>query len=181
MSQAPDDPTLFMGQGTTYDEYTGQLLVAEAANIVFGTNPAFGVESFLELYPQFGQNSNGDWPIENGTVYQAVLQTYINLASACVNWLRWRDSWQVGMCFFVAHFMTLWLQSYTDPELPVRAVASAGLSKGIMASKSVGDVSVSYQLVTQGWESWGAWNLTLFGQQFIQLANLAGKGPVYVW
>lgn len=176
------EPYLPLGQGAVYDDYTAELMGIEAANIVFGDNPTWEMANFLAIYPQFGQNTDGNWPIENSTVYQAAMQMYINLASACLSWLRWRDTWELGMANFVAHFLTLWLQAYVDPSLATSAsVASAGLAKGIMSSKSVGDVSASYQLITQGWEGWGSWNLTTYGQQLVTFAKMMGAGMVYVW
>ena len=60
------------------------------------------------------------------------------------------------------------------------AVAAAGLAGGIQTSKSVGDVSVSYQVLTS-LESWGAWNLTRFGQLLVTMAKVIGSGPMIFW
>jgi hypothetical protein len=60
------------------------------------------------------------------------------------------------------------------------AVAAAGLAGGIQTSKSVGDVSVSYQVLTS-LESWGAWNLTRFGQLLATMAKVIGSGPMLIW
>jgi Protein of unknown function (DUF4054) len=59
-------------------------------------------------------------------------------------------------------------------------VAAQGLSFGIQTSKSVGDVSVSYQVLT-ALESWGAWNLTLYGQELATAAAVIGSGPMVIW
>ena len=60
------------------------------------------------------------------------------------------------------------------------AVAAAGLAGGIQTSKSVGDVSVSYTVLTS-LESWGAWNLTRFGQLLATMAKVIGSGPMLFW
>ena len=60
------------------------------------------------------------------------------------------------------------------------AVAAAGLAGGIQTSKSVGDVSVSYQVLTS-LENWGAWNLTKFGQLLATMARVIGSGPALFW
>ena len=60
------------------------------------------------------------------------------------------------------------------------AVAAAGLAGGIQTSKSVGDVSVGYQVLTS-LESWGAWNLTRFGQLLATMAKVIGSGPLLIW
>jgi hypothetical protein len=60
------------------------------------------------------------------------------------------------------------------------AIAAAGLAGGIQTSKSVGDVSVSYQVLTS-LENWGAWNLTRFGQLLATMARVIGSGPALIW
>lgn len=56
-------------------------------------------------------------------------------------------------------------------------IAAQGLAGGIQTSKSVGDVSVSYTVLTS-LEAWGAWNLTKYGQQLATMAKVVGMGPV---
>lgn len=58
-------------------------------------------------------------------------------------------------------------------------IAAQGLAGGIQTSKSVGDVSVSYQTLTS-LEEWGQWNLTLYGQQLASAARIMGAGPMVV-
>lgn len=109
-----------------------------------------------------------------------VLDLYIALASASLNQARWQAAWQTGMALYVAHFATLWLQSEGDPVSTAGQAAATGLAQGIIVSKSVGDVSVSMQPY-QGFEAWGAFQQTVYGQQLISLAKVVGWGPVYVW
>lgn len=118
----------------------------------------------------------------NFLVPQAVLQMYVNLASASLNYNRWLDQWLIGMSLFIAHFATLYLWSLPTQTNPSAAqVAQAGIAKGILVSKAVGDVSGSYQLIIGDMESWGAFNLTIFGQQLITMAKIIGIGPMYIW
>jgi hypothetical protein len=154
--------------------------IANAANITFGTNPTYTIADFLAVYPQFGAYA-GDPPVWSGVIPEAVLQMYINLASACLSQERWCDSWQVGMALFVAHFATLYLQSTTAPGSSAAQVAQAGQAKGVLVSKAVGDVSGSYQQIVSDIDGWAAWKLTTFGQQLLTMARLIGKGGMYVW
>lgn len=66
-------------------------------------------------------------------------------------------------------------QVYTGAQ-----VAAQALAGGIQTSKSVGDVSVSYQTLTS-LEDWGQWNLTLYGQQLATMAKVVGSGPMVIW
>lgn len=116
----------------------------------------------------------------NPLVPVPVLVTFINLASACVQYARWLELWQLGMSLFVAHYCTLWLDSENQPGGTPGQVAGAGLANGILTSKSAGDVSAGYSPIS-GMEEWGAWQLTTYGQQFATLAKIVGWGPMYVW
>lgn len=110
-----------------------------------------------------------------------VLQLYVNLASASLVQARWLDSWPIGMSLFIAHFCTLYLQSDGDLYSTPGQAAVAGLSRGIATSKSAGDVSVGYTPVTPGIDTWGAWNLTSYGQQFATMAVAIGSGPMWIY
>jgi Protein of unknown function (DUF4054) len=59
-------------------------------------------------------------------------------------------------------------------------IAAQGLAGGIQTSKSVGDVSVSYQVLT-ALEDWGAWNLTKYGQLLATQARVIGMGPMVIY
>jgi hypothetical protein len=108
----------------------------------------------------------------------AVIQTYINLASASLVQARWQDTWQIGMNLFVDHFLTLFMRSQGNVGSSAGAIASSGLEKGIMVSSSAGDVSKSIQIPT-GLEGFGAWQETSSGVQLITFAKIIGMGPMY--
>jgi len=59
-------------------------------------------------------------------------------------------------------------------------VAAQGIANGIMTSKSVGDVSASYN-VLESLKEFGQWNLTLYGQQLATMAKVIGSGPMVIW
>ena len=82
----------------------------------------------------------------------------------------------------MAHFCTVYLMAYLDSNAEAAAVISSGQSKGLVSSKSVGDVSVSYDfsLAMQNVEGWGQFNLTTFGNQFVSISKLMSKGGMWV-
>ena len=41
----------------------------------------------------------------------AVIQLYVNLASASLVQARWQDSWLLGMAWFIAHYVTLFVET----------------------------------------------------------------------
>jgi len=166
MSIPDTSPELW--QEGSYSDQSLSGIAANASNIRFGTNPAYTVAEFLEVYPQFGRVGN------------STLTMFVNLASACLSYDRWDAQWNFAMALFVAHYTTLYLQASVDDSGNTKLVVSSGLAKGIAVSKSAGDVSVSHSLVA-GWDSFGAWNLTAYGQQLITMAKLVGSGPMFVW
>lgn len=113
-------------------------------------------------------------------VPQSVLQMYINLANASLQQARWQDSWLFAMGLFVAHYATLYLRSAGSVGGTPQQIASSGLALGLAVSKAAGDVSITNEYIT-GWEDWGAWSLTLFGQQLITMAKIVGMGGMYIY
>lgn len=88
----------------------------------------------------------------------------------------------VGTVLNDALFAVWPVQTTTLAPLPENGaqIAAQGLAGGIQTSKSVGDVSVSYQVLT-ALEDWGAWNLTSYGQQLATMARVIGSGPMVIW
>lgn len=151
-------------------------IIAGASNIKGGDNPPFTVDDFKKIYPQFWKGKKPLVPVE-------VIDMYVQLAAACVKKARYHDMWKHCMCLFVAHFLTLYMQTMVDPEFAdARAVAAAGQTKGLMTSKSVDGVSASYDFsaVLQDLDGWAAWKLTAFGAQFATLAKAYGMGGMRV-
>lgn len=76
----------------------------------------------------------------------------------------------------VAHMLTLERQ-----QIITASVGGApGVSQGPVSSKSVGPVSVSYDVNASIEENGGFWNLTVYGTRFLRLAKQIGMGPIQV-
>lgn len=153
-------------------------IISGASNIKTGTNPPFTLEDFYNVYPQFGPNKDGIY-----VVPELVMNMYLDLAHASVKENRWHSYWKVGMCFFIAHFCTLYLQGVANPESGAAGVLEAGKAKGLDTSISVGNVSVStdYSTIASGIDGWAGWKLTTYGQQLATIGRLIGKGGMYVY
>ena len=154
-------------------------IIARASNIRPGGNPTdYTLETFLAEYPQFTATENGVPAIPD-----VVKQAWFNLAYNSLSYNRYHELWRTCMGLFIAHWLTLYLQTQTAADAPIRNIVNAGLAKGVQTSKSAGDLSVSYDFsaVANDFEGWGTYKLTLFGQQFITLARLACKGGMVVW
>ena len=175
----PDTAQDLWQEGAFLD-YSLSALAAAASNLRFGTNPAYAIADFLAVYPQFGSVDDQGAFTGIGNLSQGALQIFVNLASASLSQDRWQDSWTFAMALFVAHYATLHLKATEGAAGNARQIAQAGLAKGVQVSKSA-DLSTGYQAITSGWESWGQWNLTMYGQQLIGMARLIGKGPMLIW
>lgn len=148
-------------------------LMADAANIRDGANPAFTLEELKGIYPQF----------KGGAVPDMVLAMYLELADNAIKEARWHSYWKMAMGLFIAHFATLWAMGTADAASMAADVVSAGEARGLVASKSAGGVSISmdYGTLIGGLNDWAAWNMTQYGTQLATLAKMVGKGGMQVW
>lgn len=146
-------------------------IIANAGNIVTGSNPQYTSTDFLAMYPQFANVPN------------FVTEAWVKMAHASLNINRYHDTWEMAMGLFVAHYLTLYLQTAADPNDSVGKIVNAGLAKGLQTSKSVDGLSVGYNFdtVANDFDGWGTYKNTAFGQQFITIAKIAGMGGMVVW
>lgn len=154
------------------------VIIAGAANIKGGENPPFSAEDFKAIYPQFWDNEG------NTLVPEAVLEMYIAFADSFVKESRYHDAWKVCMSLVVAHFLVLYLRTMSaDPDSGAVGVIKAAETKGLVASKSVDGVSVSYDFSTAlaDLDGWADWKTTEFGIQYITIAKNYMRGGMYVW
>lgn len=116
---------------------------------------------------------------ESPLVPLAIVQAYLNLANASLMSSRWREAWPIAMGLYIAHYLTLYLETDSNPTATAAQAVTQGLQHGIAVSKAVGDTSIGLQTLT-GLESWGAWTLTQYGLQLITMARVVGSGPIYI-
>lgn len=160
----------------------GFWLFPSGSNMPTGVNPAYGVSDFLAFYPQFGVGPTTGVPV----VPENVVAAFVTLATTALQQVRWGAIWSIAVGWYAAHFCTLYLQSVADPDSGGAAVFEAGRSRGLILSKSVGDVSVSMDPNLAGRDQpsmagWGAFHLTVFGQQLITTGRLIGKGGMQLY
>lgn len=153
-------------------------IVSTAANILICNTGSYQLSDFQTMYPQFGPDSSSSYLIP-----QPIQQQFINLAVQCINQSRWQDNWAIAVGWFVAHFCTLYLQGLSNANAGAAAVLAAGSARGLMTSKSVGDVSASidYADIGKDLEGWAAWKLTIYGQQLATFGKILGKGNMYIY
>lgn len=101
---------------------------------------------------------------------------WLGNAANLVSESRWGDVYPLGVQLFTAHNLVLATRrkkSTTGDGLP-------GVSAGILSSKSVDKVSASYDTTSGTVANGGAWNLTDYGVQYLQLALMVGAGGMQI-
>jgi len=105
---------------------------------------------------------------------------YLNLAEASVMQDRYHEAWPLMMALYIAHYSTMYLRSDSGvPSYTQQSAAASGLSTGIMVSQAAGDVSMSSKPL-EGYDQFGAWRETTYGEQFMTLAATVGAGAIWV-
>jgi hypothetical protein len=123
------------------------------------TNPA----TFRLHFPEFA----------NTTVYpDAQVQFYIDTSTLMCDPRVWHQLQQMGVELMTAHMLAM--SQYASQGGSGAGVP--GMRTGMMTSKSVSKVSVSYDQGNTAMEGWGPWNYTTYGQRYAWLAQLAGTG-----
>jgi hypothetical protein len=149
-----------------------QSIVGIASNVSHSDNPPFSLGDFLSFYPQF-----------EDIIPALIIQQFINIANSSVFEDWWGEMWKTAMCWFIAHFCTVYLQGTTNAGSSSAEILQAASVRGLQTSKSVDSVSISYDYsnLTQDLQGWAGFTTTTYGVQFATFAKLLGKGGIYVW
>lgn len=114
------------------------------------------------------------------TIPTAIVNAYIYLAVSSLFIARWGVAmWPLAIGLFVNHYVTLWAYAQTPAGASIQQIAAAGLAIGIDIGQHAGDVSYSVKPIELS--LFGAWNLTLAGQELATLAQVIGSGSVLLW
>ena len=123
---------------------------------------AFEEAEFRENFPEFTST----------TIYTpAQIEFWRSIAELRLNEERWGDLYTHGMQLFVAHNLALAASEASNVGKGV-----AGQSVGLKTNKSVGSVSVGYDTNSIMIKDAGNYNLTTYGRNLMELANIVGMG-----
>ena len=151
---------------------------AVAANIPQpGEKGDYAAEMFQADFPQFFSK---DEPAES-LVPEQMLQMFITQANDSVLPSRWGSMWRYAAGLYVAHFLAMYLKTYTPGSDAPAQAANGAAQVGVVKTATMGDTSISYDnsAITAGTEEWGAWNATQYGTQLVTLARQVGMGGMY--
>ncbi len=123
----------------------------------------FSSIEFLTAFPEF----------DDSDVYPTpVMEYWASIADLRLNESRWGALRTHGIYLFVAHNIAL-ARSAQDAANIGASVTQGG---GLISSKSVGGVSVSYDTGSAALQNAGNYNLTRYGRELLQLARMVGIG-----
>ena len=137
-------------------------------------NPSFDMMDFYALYPQFftPPEAAGDDPVP--IVPIAKMKMIIDLAHASITYAIFNEAWRECMGLFIAHNLTMYLKTADDPL--------AGQEIGLISSKSVDGVSVSYDnsAITDDLVGFGYLKETTYGVNLAFWVRMMSIGGLYV-
>lgn len=94
--------------------------------------------------------------------------TQANLPS--IDRTRWGQFYTLGLRLYVAHMLAV--------NRMAAGMTGAPVGSAVPASKSVGGVSISYDVQFGSESDAGAWGLTVWGNQYLRLLREAGAAPI---
>ena len=142
---------------------------AQAQNQVCTPPQTFCVtlREFRHMFPEFADSS----------VYlNEGVQHWLDVANCSINPCRWAQYHDKAVGLFVAHELSLSRMA----QLQAQRGGAPGFGIGMVASKAVNGVSVSYNTGVAVLDGGGDLNLTIYGLQLLRLARMVGAGPVQV-
>lgn len=174
---------MFNGTDTGYDSIPVGQIIAQASGVPSGDNPAFTAANFLAFFPNFASTISP--PTEAYSlglnIPDAVFNQFLAEANAKILQSRWHSQWQMALCWYIAHYATLYLAATSATTVPGLIAASA--PRALMTAKSVDDVSSSYDTdsLTRDLDGYSDLKATIYGQQLASRAKMLGKAGMMVW
>lgn len=124
---------------------------------------ALDVAKFRNDFPEFADAAR--YP-------NAMLNFWAGIGEKVISTDRWGELFTQGLELFTAHNIVLAAgnkSASAQGSLP-------GQAGGVVQSKAVGSVNVSYDTAAAMELDAGHWNQTTYGRQYIRLARLIGQG-----
>ena len=101
---------------------------------------------------------------------------WINVGVQMVNAAKWSDLTDTGVTLYACHRIAL----AAAASKAAAAGRAPGQFSGILTSKGADGISAGFDASSVTYEGAGHYNLTTYGLQFREMANLFGMGPVQI-
>ena len=125
------------------------------------------IDTFRQSFPEFADEAK---------YTDEMITFWSEMGTSFMNATRWGSLLTYGLYLFVAHQITL-------SAIDVAAADSGrtpGLTAGVISNKSVGGVSVSYDVNSTTLQDAGNYNMTKYGREFWKLMRIVGTGGAQV-
>lgn len=123
--------------------------------------------TFVAVFPEFASAAN--YP-------EAQVAFWLGQAPNQLSEARFGKSFDLACMLFAAHNLAMGAKD-------AKAAATGGISggaSGVVSSKTVDKVTVSYDTGAVTVAGAGAWNATTYGQRLYKMIQAAHSGPLYV-
>jgi hypothetical protein len=122
------------------------------------------VAQFRSAFPEF--TSATQFP-------DVIVQNWLTFAYSVLPACRWGAQQDMGAMLYCAHMTTRQAIALAEGANG----APPGMSPGVIASKTVGELSISYDVAQADPQS-SFWNTTIYGQQFSHISRMIGAGAL---
>lgn len=102
----------------------------------------------------------------------AIVNFWAGIGEKMISPDRWGDLYNQGLELFTAHNIVL----AAGNKASAAQGSIPGQTNGVLTSKKVGSVGVTYDNTSAMELDAGHWNQTTYGRQYIRLARLLGQG-----
>lgn len=152
------------------------VLFKGAIPVITTDNPPYTQEDFSAIFPVF--------PIGDGEneIPNEVFNLFLGMANHSIKHERYYSNWKYLMGLYIAHHLTLYLQTQTGDPTAANALKTA-LPTGLASSKSVDGLSISYDFTWANdgdYAGYGTWKQTAYGQQLITLTKIYGHTGAWI-
>lgn len=104
------------------------------------------------------------------------LRDCIDMGYIQLDYARYGELHPLVQRLYVAHFAVLEAQDMRQAN----AGRLPGQTSGMIASKSLGGASISYDIASTNEDGGGHWNTTIYGKRLLRLIRMAGMGGVQI-
>lgn len=123
------------------------------------------IVTFRQQYPEFKDIEVFPDPM---------VQLWLDLAKNILPMDRWQDLYDMGVCLVTAHHLVLAVRDQKAAD----SGGTGGAFMGMVSSKSVDSVSVSYDFSAITMADIGHWGMTSYGVRLMTFARMVGAGGV---
>lgn len=155
-----------------------------SSNVILTDNPPYSMADFSATFPVFKfqtVDEHGELIDNFDGIPVPVFNLFLAMANASIKYDRYKSHWKYCMALFIAHYLTLFLETQAgDPSS--QAALQGAMPKGVATSKSVDGLSISYDLMGQAEDAkgYGTYKLTLYGLQLATLTRMYGSAGMWV-